>query len=114
MAAAHSTLKARLGRNPPPTTGTPKAANRAKASAQRRKTPSLDGAALASGEIRLSIMTMRQMPVLAQSQQPGKCFNGSIGVSGSLMGGGGWRADRGGRRRKRRPIDRIFIRREFA
>ena len=40
MAAAHSTLKARSGRNPPLKTGTPKAANRAKAPAQRRKTPS--------------------------------------------------------------------------
>src|SRR5258708_1591528 len=27
------------------------------------------------------------MPVLAQSPKPTKCFNGSIGVSGSLMGG---------------------------
>jgi len=40
MAAAHSTVKARSGRNLLPTTGTPKAANRAKAPAQRRKTPS--------------------------------------------------------------------------
>jgi hypothetical protein len=40
MAAAHSTVKARSGRNLPPTTGTPKAANRAKAPAQRRKPPS--------------------------------------------------------------------------
>jgi hypothetical protein len=40
MAAAHSTVKARSGRNLPPTTGAPKAANRAKAPAQRRKTPS--------------------------------------------------------------------------
>ena len=40
MATAHSTLKARSGRNPPLKTGTPKAANRAKAPAQRRKTPS--------------------------------------------------------------------------
>jgi hypothetical protein len=40
MATAHSTVKARSGRNPPLTTGTRKAANRAKAPAQRRKTPS--------------------------------------------------------------------------
>lgn len=52
MAAIHSTLKARSGRNPPPTTGTPKAANRAKAPAQRRKTPSVP-TALAQGPITL-------------------------------------------------------------
>jgi hypothetical protein len=40
MATAHSTVKARSGRNPPPKTGAPKAANRAKAPAQRRKTAS--------------------------------------------------------------------------
>jgi hypothetical protein len=39
MAAAHSTLKAPSGRNPPRKTGTPKAANRAKAPAGR-ETPS--------------------------------------------------------------------------
>jgi hypothetical protein len=39
MATAHSTVKAGSGRNPPPKTGTPKAANRAKAPA-RHKTPS--------------------------------------------------------------------------
>jgi hypothetical protein len=39
MAAAHSTLKARPGRNPPRKTGISKAANRAKAPV-RRKTPS--------------------------------------------------------------------------
>jgi hypothetical protein len=39
MATAHSTVKARSGRNPPLATGRPKAANRAKAPA-RRKTPS--------------------------------------------------------------------------
>jgi hypothetical protein len=38
MAAAHSTVKVRSGRNPPLKTGIPKAANRAKAPAQRRKT----------------------------------------------------------------------------
>jgi hypothetical protein len=40
MATAHSTMKARSGRNPPLKTGTPKTANRAKAPAHRRKTPS--------------------------------------------------------------------------
>ena len=40
MAAAHSTLKAGSGRNPPLKTGAPKAANRAKAAVQRRKTAS--------------------------------------------------------------------------
>ncbi|MGO9995826.1 MAG: hypothetical protein ACLPTF_25395 [Steroidobacteraceae bacterium] len=40
MATAHSTVKVRSGRNPPLKTGTPRAANRAKAPAQRRKTPS--------------------------------------------------------------------------
>jgi hypothetical protein len=39
MATTHSTVKARSGRNPPLKTGTPKAANRVKAAAQRRKTP---------------------------------------------------------------------------
>src|ERR1700678_3899352 len=43
MAAAHSTLKVRSGRNPPLKTGAPKVANRAKAPAQRRKTPSAQG-----------------------------------------------------------------------
>jgi hypothetical protein len=38
MATAHSTLKAGSGRNPSLKTGAPKAANRAKAPAQRRKT----------------------------------------------------------------------------
>jgi hypothetical protein len=37
MATAHSTVKAGSGRNPPLKTGTPRAANRAKAPAQRRK-----------------------------------------------------------------------------
>jgi len=40
MAAAHSTVKARSGRNAALKAGTPKAANRAKAPAQRRKPPS--------------------------------------------------------------------------
>ena len=40
MAAAHSTLKAHSGRNPPLKTGKPKAANRAKAPAGR-KSPSV-------------------------------------------------------------------------
>jgi len=40
MATAHSTVKVRSGRNPPLKTGTPKAANRAKAPAQHRKIPS--------------------------------------------------------------------------
>jgi hypothetical protein len=39
MANAHSTVKVRSGRNPPLKTRTPRAANRAKAPAQRRKTP---------------------------------------------------------------------------
>jgi hypothetical protein len=37
MATAHSTVKARSGRNPPLKTGMPKAASRAKAPAPRRK-----------------------------------------------------------------------------
>jgi hypothetical protein len=50
MATAHSTLKARSGRNPPLKTGIPKSANRAKAPAQRRKTPSVP-TSLAQGPI---------------------------------------------------------------
>jgi len=52
MAAIHSTLKARSGRNPPLKTGIPKSANRAKAPAQRRKTPSVP-TSLAQGPIAL-------------------------------------------------------------
>jgi hypothetical protein len=52
MAAVHSTLKARSGRNPPVKTGIPKSANRAKASAPRRKTPSV-ATSLAQGPITL-------------------------------------------------------------
>jgi len=40
MATAHSTVKAGSGRNPPLKTGTPKSANRARAPAPRRKSPS--------------------------------------------------------------------------
>jgi hypothetical protein len=50
MAVAHSTLKARSGRNPPLKTGIPKSANRAKAPAQRRKTPSVP-TSLAQGPV---------------------------------------------------------------
>lgn len=44
MATAHSTLKARSGRNPPLKTRVLKAANRAKAPVQRSKPPSLPAA----------------------------------------------------------------------
>jgi hypothetical protein len=47
MATAHSTLKARLGRNPPLKTGAPKAANRAKAPAQGPITPRKPGSEVA-------------------------------------------------------------------
>jgi hypothetical protein len=51
MAAAHSTLKAGSGRNPPLKTGTPRAANRAKVPAQRRKTHSAPTTPPAQGPI---------------------------------------------------------------
>src|SRR5216684_559723 len=41
---------------------------------------------MASGEIRLSTMTMRQMPVLAQSQQHTNCVNNIVRVAQGVIG----------------------------
>ena len=84
MATAHSTVKAGSGRNPPLKTGTPKAANRAKAPARRKTqsaltphaeglaTPSRPGSEVAGRGARIRVRGRLQEMIQAELRNLGR------------------------------------------
>jgi hypothetical protein len=66
MAAAHSTVKARSGRNPPLKTGAPKSENRAKAPAQGPTTTRKPGSEVAGRGARIRVRGRLQEMIRAE------------------------------------------------